>query len=146
MSPHTFTLADNVVLVLYVMPRHEKIVVVVSDVVVDVLVVVMSDVVVVTVVVDDVLVVVEVVDVDVVVVTVVVDDVLDTLVGSVGIIVVVELLVIETTLNIAVRVLLPVIFIVVFCVNSENKVILFGDGVAFHPENEYPEGVTAYML
>ena len=55
---------------------------------------------------------VEVVDVDVVVVTVVVDDVLDTLVGSVGTIVVVELLVIETTLNIAVRVLLPVSLIV----------------------------------
>ena len=89
---------------------------------------------------------VEVVDVDVVVVTVVVDDVLDTLVGSVGIIVVVELLVIETTLNIAVRVLLPVSLIVMFCEDDEDNVILVGVGVPDHPPNEYPEGTNAYAV
>jgi hypothetical protein len=148
MSPHTFTLAVNVVLVPYVTPVHDKIVVVDVDVdVVEVDVVVDVDVVVEV----DVVEVDVVVDVDVVVeievdVVEVVDVVLSAVVGSVGIMVVVEFFVIETVLNRAVRVLLPVILIVVFCAVSENKVMLFEDGVAFHPENEYPEGATEYML
>jgi hypothetical protein len=148
MSPHTFTLAVNVVLVPYVTPVHDKIVVVdvdvdvvEVDVVVDVDVVVEVDVVEVDVVVDvDVVVEVEVV------VDVVVDVEVDTLVGSVGIIVVVELFVIETVLNRAVRVLLPVNFIVIFCDEVEDNVILVGDGVPTHSPNEYPEGAKAYAL